>query len=322
MHSAHVDGVPLPVDQQTLEDLLALINVRNVSLAAKQRYVSQSAYSRRLQAIEQRHGITLFDRSHRPARPSPAIDAMRPEIEVALSTLKRVDKLLSSGISIDGNLTIAAMHSLSAGALPIALKRIAPALPRHPVRLRSASRDGCFQLLMTGEVSVMVSYETDATALRAPPHLVSTTRLCADPFIPVCCPALMPALLDERNASDAVPLLAYPSDVFLGSILSNDILLRSTRSFSSQLTAGITSVLLSAAVNGIGMAWLPASTVGEAIHAGRLQRVFSPDFPTIELQVSMLSLKSPEAREMSALVLSLGEAIVDAVKELREGLMP
>jgi DNA-binding transcriptional LysR family regulator len=309
------------MDQQTLEDLLALIQIRNVSLAAKQRNVSQSAYSRRLQAIEHRHGITLFDRSRRPARPSPILDAMQADIEVALNTLKRVDKLLSSGIAIEGNLTIAAMHSLSTGALPVALKRIAPILSRHPIRLRSANRDGCFQLLMTGEVSLMVSYETDAKALRAPSHLVSTTRLSSDAFVPVCCPELMAELLDERSATDVVPLLAYPSDVFLGTILSEDILSRSPRSFAPRLTTGMTSVLLSAAINGIGMAWLPASTVGEAIHAGRLQRLSSPDFPEMDLQVTMLRLRTPGTPELDALVLSLGNAITHAIKQLSEGRM-
>lgn len=308
------------MNQQTLEDLLALINVRSVSLAARQRHVSQSAYSRRLQAIEQQHGITLFDRSRRPARPSPVLDAMRADIELALSTLKRVDKLLSSDLAIEGNLSIAAMHSLSAGALPVALKSIAALLARHPVRLRSANRDGCFQFLMTGEVSLMLSYETDAMPLRAPPHLVTTTRLCSDPFIPVCCPELLPVLLDNRCQAEPVPLLTYPADVFLGAILSNDILPRCSRSFSLQLTAGMTNVLLSAALNGMGMAWLPASTVGEAVNSGSLHRVIDPAFPEVDLQVSMLSLRTPEIRELDTLVVSLGDAITQAVTRLREGL--
>ena len=125
-------------------------------------------------------------------------------------------------------------------------------------------------------------------------------------------------LLDERYVADAVPLLAYPDDVFLGTILSNDILPRSSRSFSLQLTAGMTNVLLSAALNGMGMAWLPASTVGEALNSGSLHRVVSPAFPEVDLKVSMLSLRTPEIRELDTLVVSLGDAITHAVKVLRE----
>jgi DNA-binding transcriptional LysR family regulator len=50
------------VNQQALEDLLALIKLRNVSRAARIRNISQSAYSLRLQAIEARHGANLVDR--------------------------------------------------------------------------------------------------------------------------------------------------------------------------------------------------------------------------------------------------------------------
>ena len=91
------------------------------------------------------------------------------------------------------------------------------------------------------------------------------------------------------------------------------------RTFSPKLTAGMSNVLLASAINGSGMAWLPASTVGAAIQAGSLQKIISPDFPETDLHVSMLSLRTPEIRELDALVSSLGSAITHAVKLLREG---
>ncbi|MGQ7843132.1 LysR substrate-binding domain-containing protein [Granulosicoccus sp. 3-233] len=306
------------MDQQTLKDLLALINVRNLTLAAEQRNVSQSAYSRRLQAIELRHGITLFDRSRRPARPSPMLDAMRGDIELALSTLQRMEKRLSDSHTIEEHLTIVGMHSLSAGVLPIAMKRLGTLLDNHPVRMRSANRDGCFQLLMTGEVALMISYETDARALRAPPHLVTTKRLCQDPFVPVCNPVIHGSLSKLVSKSSPIPLLAYPTEVFLGRILSDDILPRSALAFSARLTAGMTSVLLGAAINGLGVAWLPASTAGEAIRSGRLIRIHDPAFPTLQLTVSMLWLRTPEMHRYDELHEALGGEIARAVGELHE----
>lgn len=53
------------MDQRTIEDLLALIAAGNVTRAARLRHVSQSAYSRRLRAIEESLGVALFDRSSR-----------------------------------------------------------------------------------------------------------------------------------------------------------------------------------------------------------------------------------------------------------------
>ncbi len=316
MHFLHAN-VPQIMDKQSLEDLLALISVRNLSLAARQRHVSQSAYSRRLQAIEQRHDIVLFDRSHRPARPSPLLDAMRGDIELALSTLKRMEKMLSGSNLLDEQLTIVALHSLSAGALPLALKKLGAALNNHPVRMRSANRDGCFQMLMTGEVTLMISYDTELNTLRAPPHLVSTSKLCTDPFIPVCSPSIhenLPRLFEEGTP---IPLLAYPSEVFLGRILSDDILPRSAVYFYPRLTAGMTSVLLTAAINELGVAWLPASTAGEAVRSGQLVKIVAPAFPTLELTVSMLRLRTPEMHRFDELHAALGVEIASAVGEMQ-----
>lgn len=301
------------MDRQALEDLLALINVKNLTLAARQRNVSQSAYSRRLQAIEHRHGIVLFDRSRRPARPSHRLDAMRVDIELALSTLKRMEKLLSGTRPVEPQLTIAGMHSLSAGVLPVALEQMGDALKNRPVRMRSANRDGCFQMLMTGEVTLMVGYETETNKLRAPPHLVSTQQLCSDPFIPVCSPDIHKRLPELFAEGTEIPLLAYPREVFLGKILSEEIVPRSAVYFYPRLTAGMTNVLLTAAIKGLGVAWLPRSTAADAIRSGLLSWIDAPAFPVLELTVSLLRLRTPEMHQSDDLHAALGREIAKAI---------
>ncbi len=77
---------------------------------------------------------------------------------------------------------------------------------------------------------------------------------------------------------------------------------------------------LPAVRNGMGVAWMPASTVGEAINSGSLHRVVGSAFPEVDLQVSMLSLRTPEIRELDTLVALLGDAITHAVNVLNEGL--
>ena len=57
------------------------------------------------------------------------------------------------------------------------------------------------------------------------------TRSGSDPLIPVCRPEIVPVLLDERYAADAVPLFADPADVFPGTVPSNAILPRSSRAW-------------------------------------------------------------------------------------------
>ena len=98
------------MDQQSLEDLLALIELRNITLAAQRRNVSQSAFSRRLKAIEDRYETELVDRSGRPAVPTQALNAMQEEIEFALISLKRVSNSFSRSVDMDPAVSIAAVH--------------------------------------------------------------------------------------------------------------------------------------------------------------------------------------------------------------------
>ena len=135
----HSEGM----DVKSLEDLWALIEVRNVTLAARRRHISQSAYSRRLQAIEAYYGVQLVDRSGRPARPTAALDSMRSEIERSLGDLRRLQLGFTHGAASERYVGIAAVHALACGLLPAALSRASQHSPDHHIHLRAANQDVC-----------------------------------------------------------------------------------------------------------------------------------------------------------------------------------
>ena len=49
-----------------LDDILAIASTGSFSGAAERRHLTQSAFSRRIQQIEQHIGVELFDRSQKP----------------------------------------------------------------------------------------------------------------------------------------------------------------------------------------------------------------------------------------------------------------
>ena len=61
-----------------LQDFLALVRTRNFSRAATERHVTQSAFSRRIQALEDWVGTPLFDRSAHPVELTPAGQQLLP----------------------------------------------------------------------------------------------------------------------------------------------------------------------------------------------------------------------------------------------------
>lgn len=301
------------MDQQSLEDLLAFIEMRNISLAARRRNISQPAYSRRLKAIEDAHSVSLVDRSGRPSVPTRALQAMQEEIELALNSLKRVSKSLTRNEN-NRTISIAAVHSLSAGSLPIAISKIEKQLAHLRIRIHSANRDICFRLLMTEEVSVMLAYETIDQQLQAPKDLVEKTIITSDQLVPVCTPGLFPQLQDIISRKELIPLITYPADIFLGRVMYNDVLARSPHAFSQKLVAGMSSVGLLSARAGLGVAWLPASIIKDDLSSKKLQIIEVDGFPTAELTISMLQLRTKRMLRLNSLWSTLVDAISSTVK--------
>ncbi len=302
------------MDQQSLEDLLAFIELRNITLAANRRNISQPAYSRRLKAIEASFDVALVDRSGRPSVPTRILTAMQEEIELALVGLKRVNKSFTGNTNVKRMIHIAAVHSLSVGPLPVAINKIESRIDRVGLRLHSANQDICFRLLMTEEVSVMLAYETIDQPLQAPRDLVKKTIVTSDQLVPVCSNKFSKKLKAILLKKEAIPLISYPADIFLGRLLYNDVLSRSPHTFAQKLVAGMTSVVLSAVRAGIGVAWLPASVIKDELCNKELYIIEDPGFSKVSLTIAMLQLRRKDTESLS----DLWEALVEALAETVE----
>lgn len=308
------------MDQRSIEDLLALITAGNVTRAARLRHVSQSAYSRRLQSIESDLGVSLFDRSTRAATVSPSLIAMRTELETAQVLLKRLALDLSQAsrrAPAPVELGIAAVHGLASRLLPLAASSIT-ADGVH-VRVRSANRDACFVRLMTEEVFAVAVYETRANRLNAPSDLVDHQMIGTDVLVPVCAADRGAEIESLLSAGEPVPLVSYPVETFMGSVIGADIVHGSAHAFRPALTAGSTDVVRSAALAGMGMAWLPLSSAAIEVRAGSLRLLDVATLPRLPLDVSLLRLKVRGADELSGSLQHLTAGIargLDAARTL------
>lgn len=303
------------MNQQSLEDLLAFIELRNITLAAQRRNISQPAYSRRLKALEESENTILVDRTGRPSVPTKALTDMKYEIEIALLALQKVSKGFSSESHFKDSITIASVHSLSGGPLPIAIQKVENLIDESDIRIYSANQDICFQLLMTEQVSAMLAYEKADLPLQAPLDLVDKTIITNDQLVPVCSPEFKLKLDGLIKNNETIPLISYPSDIFLGRVMSNDVVARSSYQFSQKFLAGMSSVLLNAAIVGLGVAWVPASVIRDEVKNDSLIIINEKGFPKIDLIVSMLQLRRKNSNKMNAFWPELSKAIKDVIKE-------
>ena len=181
------------------------------------------------------------------------------------------------------------------------------------MHLHSANQDICFRLLMTEEVSVMLAYETIDQPLQAPLDLVKKTIVTTDQLVPVCSNKFRDQLKDILLKEEAIPLISYPADIFLGRLLYNDVLAHSPYTFSQKLVAGMTSVVLSAVSTGIGVAWLPASVIKDELRNRELHLIEDPGFSKATLTIAMLQLRRKDTESMSEMWEALVEALAETV---------
>lgn len=297
------------MNEQALEDLLAFIEARNITRAALRRNISQPAYSRRLQAIEAEQGVALVDRSQRPARPSPALESRREEIEAALAGLRRLKRSFAQDETIGAELVIAAVHAVASGPLPAALARVETAIGARRVLLRAADQAECFRMLMTEEASLMLVYETAAHPLQGPPDLTSKSVVASDLLAPVCAPEMAVALQRGRPGLQRLPLIGYPRQAFLGQVLFDEIMPLTPHRFSDRISAALTTAVAAFAREGLGVAWAPLSLIREPLARGTLTRLDGALFPSIELKIVALQLKTKSAQKLAPIWATLSNAM-------------
>src|SRR5699024_11951572 len=85
-------GVVVNLETKWLEDFVALANTRSFSSSARQRHVTQPAFSRRIRSLEQAVGVTLVDRSTTPV-------GLTPEGQLFLVTARNLVEQLSESRS-------------------------------------------------------------------------------------------------------------------------------------------------------------------------------------------------------------------------------
>ncbi len=255
-----------------LEDFLALAETGNFSRAAARRHSSQPAFSRRIRALEDWIGQPLVDRSAQPARLTEVGTWFR---DVATELLARTLRLPAEAAAVAqaqaGPLRIAATHALSFTFVPGWLRGLEERIALGPLQLVSDVLERCEALVATGQVHFVVAHAHPA--VRGPLEAAGCAwlRIGADRLVPVAARDAAGRPRHALGGAGAVPLLRYSDESGLGRLWRATLGPRlDGASAQPVVTAHLASVLRPLALEGRGVAWLPASLVEADLAAGRL----------------------------------------------------
>lgn len=259
-----------------LDDVLAVLDTGALNKAAERRLVTQPAFSRRIKAIEDLLGIALVDRRRKPVQPSAALRDQQNRIrELAGEVRALVADLRREGRQTQNRIVIASQHAITTSTAPSIVKRLTETTDIS-VRLRSVNRDECTALLLAKQADITLTYRSLNEGAPVGEDYIDVVPLGYEEFVPVFAATAVDALVD-RFRQGVLPIVAYPADVFLGSILNGEILpqIRAHTIVRSVAETALTLAALQLARAGIGLAWVPRSLAVDALSDGSLNELSS-----------------------------------------------
>lgn len=259
-----------------LEDFLSLASTGNFSRSADDRNISQSAFSRRIRALEHWLGADLIDRSRFPTTLTPAGHAFYQTALDVVRVLHRERAELRGLIKRDERtITICATHTLAIHFAPgwlNALRKL-DGLGEINIKMVAADLHDCGQALMEGACDLVLAYNANSVPSVFGMARFETVTIGADAIVPV-------AVADKRGrprhsvggpGDEPFPLLAYAANSYLGRLVGSaletwDLGRRARPSYESALVEALKGMALA----GHGVAWLPRMAVEADLAASRL----------------------------------------------------
>jgi DNA-binding transcriptional LysR family regulator len=248
------------MDTRWLQDFVVLAETGNFTRAAARRNLSQAAFSRRIQSLEQWVGAALIDRSVFPTRLTDEGERFLPQ---ALEVLSRLGDARAAAADPAGD---GRAHVRI--ALPYAL-----ATARFPDWWRSWSEDGRLSAALTlgnihdigtafvaEGVDVLICHHGDEPPISLDEALYERLVIGVEALRPFAARGLRVAWPGTERAP--APLLAYTPGVYFARLVDTILEQAPGRLVGRRvIESDMADVLCRAAMAGHGVAWLPESTV-------------------------------------------------------------
>jgi DNA-binding transcriptional LysR family regulator len=254
-----------------LDDYIALIETGTFSAAAERRHVSQPAFSRRIQMLEEWLGVTLIDRARKPLQFTPVAADNQAAFRSLVARIYEFRAALKSEALDSAGITIAAQHTLAASYVPGFLERLRRLDPDQNFRIRSENRADSVAMLMRGQAEILITYDIPQAPCNVPAQLAVRHVLGTDDMVLVACPELHRQLARVREGQ-RVPMLCYPPDSFFGQVVRVEALpeLMRRQQVVVRCVSEFAMGLRELALIGQGAAWLPRSLIQDELRRGAL----------------------------------------------------
>ncbi|MBU0724755.1 MAG: LysR family transcriptional regulator [Alphaproteobacteria bacterium] len=269
----HAQEAALSLDTNWLEDFRALARTLNFSRAAEQRNVTQPAFGRRIRSLEAWCGHQLVDRSTHRLSLTRAGEAMLVAADDLSQRLERVRNELDTLRAEAEMLTFAATHALSFVFFPDWVQSVPDWPLLAPMRLLSDNLNACERMMQEGSAQFLLCHYREGTKTLVGDDAYRHVVLAKDRLVPVSARGTDEAPLHALpgRPGSPVPCLTFDTTSGMGRILAAALPQHAGKlHISPVFTSHLAVALKAMAIDGKGVAWIPASLLEDELMSGRL----------------------------------------------------
>lgn len=278
-----------------LEDLLSVAEKGHFARAAEARNVSQSALTRRIQALEHWAGEALLDRTTHPIALTPAgkLFSARARDIVGRAALARAEIREQAKTQKD-SVNIACLHTLALQYVPELIAQIQKQTGPFQATIVAETRtiNQYLESLTNHQTDLFICFSYPQVPLGITLEGIPQLNLGQESFAPYQAVDAAPVDLGDPEGPP-IAYLAYGATAFLSRIAER---MTSGAPFENRLQpvyrATLAESLASAASQNMGVAWLPSSIAAPLVNAGRLVAIPGP----WRAQMAIMAIRAATSR--------------------------
>lgn len=288
---------------QWLEDVLVLLEERNLSRAALRRNITQPAFSRRIRGFEEWLGITILDRQVNRIEISQALTANEGEIRALTLRLRELKTRMVQFDPMTTTLTMAAQHASFCATYPDMALKAKSHFPGIRWRVRAGNLNDCVSMFLRGDASLLLCFEAETATRLQFGTSINRAVWGKDYLIPVVGGNLRYKVKASGDVPEDTPAIPYPDESYFGEVLA-----KNNRSFGTvdccenpfgvmAFSSGTREMVL----KGLGVGWLPISMVYRELENGTVISLAS-SYGQEPLEAAVyVDTKVPLAEELMAI---------------------
>ncbi len=277
------------METKWLEDFVSLAETRSFSRSAQLRHVTQPAFSRRIQSLEAWAGTDLVDRSSYPTRLTAAGQVLYEHSVEMLQGLQSTRAMLRAHTAVAQDvIEFALPHTLAFTFFPSWLSGLRESCGPIKSRLMAMNVHDAVMRLVEGSCDLLIAYHHPSQPIQLDAARYEMLPLGQETLSPYVKPDEQgqPRFRLPGTQAHPLPYLAYAPGAYMGRAVEQLLKASATpvhldRVYETDMSEGLKAM----AIEGHGVAFLPASAVRRELRSQRLVRAGEGFETTLDIRI-------------------------------------